>query len=86
VMVAYVKPAGKDSLRITFSRKGESDELRIADNGSCAVSMAMPDPCRQGHAPAGGHAHDRGEQTGRCAEWRAPGSSRRRLGSDYGLT
>jgi hypothetical protein len=42
-MVAHVKPAGKDSLRITFSRKGkgESDELRIADNGSCAVSMAM---------------------------------------------
>jgi hypothetical protein len=40
-MVAHVKPAGKDSLRITFSRKGESDELRIADNGSIAVSMAM---------------------------------------------
>jgi hypothetical protein len=40
-VVAHVRPAGKESLRITFSRKGESDELRIADNGSSAVSMAM---------------------------------------------
>jgi hypothetical protein len=40
-VVAHVRPAGRDSLRITFSRKGESDELHIADNGSCAVSTAM---------------------------------------------
>jgi hypothetical protein len=41
MMVAHVRPVSKESLRITFSRKGESDERRIADSGNSAVSVAM---------------------------------------------
>jgi hypothetical protein len=40
-VVARVVPASKGSLRITFSRKGENDDQRVADNPQCAVSLAM---------------------------------------------
>jgi hypothetical protein len=40
-MVAHVRPPSGTSLRITFSRRGEGDEQRVADDGNCAVSVAM---------------------------------------------